>query len=469
MLSFILSSWGSFRVGEINAFQTSCGRVSGTSRLRRRLHGGAAQRWRLHSLSKDHAEFLPKAPFLDQVYSSRRHVEARSGRRLHPRMRDTRVPGAVHVTSIDADASGALERVGRAALPWQTLGFGFTPTNCYVKAVWREETNAWLPLETVPYGPNGEATFQLHIASTALHYGQSVFEGLKAFACVDGHVRLFRPYENALRLERSARRLNMPVVPSSLFIEAVTRCVYENLEFVPPYGEQGGAGSLYVRPILFGSGGRIGLGPSNEYTFMVLVTPVGNYYKGGLLPVTAYISTEYDRAAPRGVGHVKVAGNYAADLKPSMEAKERGYPINLYLDAREQRYVEEFGTSNFSAIRYLDENGDRYIYVTPDSSSVLEGVTNKTLMELSRDAGMTVERRPILVEELAEFDEIFASGTAVVITAVDRIVYGDRVIGIGKKPGEGHVGPVARRLYDMVRGLQTAQLPDLRGWTHLVA
>ncbi len=383
-------------------------------------------------------------------------------------MRETRVSEMSNAATSGAAAEEALERVGRAALPWQTLGFGFTATNSYVKAVWREETNAWSSLEVVPYGPNGEATFPLHVASTALHYGQSVFEGLKAFACIDGHVRLFRPHENALRLERSARRLNMPTVPTALFMESVTRCVYENLEYVPPYGEYGGGGSLYVRPILFGSGGRIGLGPSNEYTFMVLVTPVGNYYKGGLLPVTAYISTEYDRAAPRGVGHVKVAGNYAADLKPSMEAKQRGYPINLYLDAREQKYVEEFGTSNFSAIRYLDENGDRYVYITPDSASVLEGVTNKTLMELSRDAGMKIERRPILVEELAEFDEVFASGTAVVITAVDQIVYGDRVIGIGKSPGEGHVGPVARRLYEMVRGLQTAQLPDRRGWTHLV-
>jgi branched-chain amino acid aminotransferase len=384
-------------------------------------------------------------------------------------MRDSGSSGATGTAPVGTNRNTAAQRVGRAAVDWQSLGFGFTPTNCYVKAVWREQTGTWSPVEVVPYGPNGEATFPLHVASTALHYGQSIFEGLKAFACADGHVRLFRPQENARRLERSALRLNMPVVPAALFLEAVTRCVYENLEFVPPYVEQGGGGSLYVRPVLFGSGGRIGLGPADEYTFMVLVVPVGNYYKGGLSPVTAYISTNYDRAAPRGVGHVKVAGNYAADLKPSMEAKQRGYPINLYLDAREQKFIEEFGTSNFSAVRYLDENGNRYVYVTADSPSVLEGVTNKTLMELSLDAGMKVERRRIPVEELATFDEVFASGTAVVITAVDQIVYGDQVIGIGKHPGSGQVGPVARRLYDTVRGLQTGRLPDRHGWTYLVA
>eukprot|EP00166_Cyanidium_caldarium_P002906 ctg_282.g112 len=181
-----------------------------------------------------------------------------------------------------------------------------------------------------------------------------------------------------------------------------------------------------------------------------------------------YITTEYDRAAPRGVGHVKVAGNYAADLKPSMEAKARGYPINLYLDAREQRYVEEFGTSNFAGIRYLDERGDRYVYVTPKSESVLAGITNRTLMELTQLEGMAVEHRPVTLDELGHFDEVFATGTAVVITAVDQVVRGERVIPIGRTAGSGHVGPVAQRLYRQVRAIQTGEAPDPAHWTHLV-
>ncbi|KAK4536278.1 hypothetical protein CDCA_CDCA08G2303 [Cyanidium caldarium] len=424
-----------------------------------------------HSIRSGRLSGRPQKRLTDQRVSRRWSFLPSAPQRLRALADGNWRSSTTTTTTVPSRSSSAVKSaadVGTAALAWERLAFDFVPTSCYVKSVWRADTNSWSPVEEVHYGPHGEPVMPVHIASTALHYGQSVFEGLKAFACADRHVRLFRPRENAARLERSARRLNMPVVPPELFMEAVQRCVLRNCEYVPPYGAAGAGGSLYVRPLLFGSGGRIGLGPADEYTFLVLVTPVGNYYRGGLAPVTAYITTEYDRAAPRGVGHVKVAGNYAADLKPSMEAKARGYPINLYLDAREQRYVEEFGTSNFAGIRYLDERGDRYVYVTPWSESVLAGITNRTLMELTQLEGMAVEHRPVTLDELGHFDEVFATGTAVVITAVDQVVRGERVIPIGRTTGSGHVGPVAQRLYRQVRAIQTGEAPDPAHWTHLV-
>ncbi|GAB0494654.1 hypothetical protein MMPV_005950 [Pyropia vietnamensis] len=335
-------------------------------------------------------------------------------------------------------------------LDWATLGFQFRPTNCYVRYTYRDgEWSSTPELVTEPY-------IKLHIGATALHYGASCFEGLKAFRAADGRVSLFRPDENAKRMASSAARLLIPEVPADLFLSAVKTAVRENIEFVPPYGT---GGSLYVRPLLFGSGPKIGLSPADEFTFLVLVTPVGDYYAGGSAPVTAVVTTDYDRAAPRGVGHVKVAGNYAADLLPNTLAKRAGYPINLYVDAENQRSVEEFGTSNFVGIR-----GNTY--VTPNSPSVLPSVTNKTLATLAVDAGMVVERRPVDIEEVGEFDEVAACGTAVVITAVTRIVYKDKVIVVGKEVGADPevVGPRFAALYKQVRGIQCGELPDVHGW-----
>lgn len=199
----------------------------------------------------------------------------------------------------------------------------------------------------------------------------------------------------------------------------------------------------------------MGLQSSDEFTFLVLVVPVGDYYKGGLSPVTAVVMTDFDRAAPRGVGHVKVAGNYAADLLPNSLGKSAGYPINLYLDARNRRSVEEFGTSNFIGVV-----GNTY--VTPDSDSVLPSITNKTLMQLARDSGMEVERREIDIEEVGGFDEVAACGTAVVITAVTRLVYRDEVVCIGRNPDA--VGPKLKAFYDQVRALQYGEIEDVHGF-----
>ncbi len=331
-------------------------------------------------------------------------------------------------------------------IDWNSLDFQYLDTKSHIRYNWQNGRWNDGTLYTEP-------VLNLHIGATALHYGQSAFEGLKAFGCKDGKVRLFRPDENAARMASTAKRLMMPVVPETMFIDAISRVVSENVDYVPPYGA---GGSLYIRPILFGTGPRIGVEPADEYTFLVLVIPVGDYYKGGLTPVSATVIDGYDRSAPQGVGHVKVAGNYAASLEPKHVAQQHGYPINLFLDARENRYVDEFGTANFIAIT---QDG---VYVTPDSSSILPSVTNKTLIALAEDAGIPVERRRIPFDEIETFAEVAACGTAVVITPINRIVRGDRIIDVGSREG---CGPICERLYHNVRGIQVGELPDEHGWT----
>ncbi|MCM8528746.1 MAG: branched-chain amino acid aminotransferase [Lentisphaeraceae bacterium] len=329
------------------------------------------------------------------------------------------------------------------SIDWKNLGFEYMDTNCHVKYTWKN--GSW---------NNGEAVadphINLHIGATSLHYGQACFEGLKAFRGVDGKIRIFRADENSKRMNSSARRTQMPEVPEETFIEAVKTAVEKNIEFVPPY-ESGGA--LYIRPLLIGSGPRIGIQPADEYSFIVLVIPVGNYYKGGLKPVPAVIVNGYDRTAAGGTGSVKVAGNYAASLEPQKIAKEKGFPINLYLDAKEHKYIDEFGTSNFLAL-----SGNKYI--TPKSDSILPSITNKSLMTIAKDMGMTVERRPVEISEITNFDSIGACGTAVVITPVSEIHHGDKVY----KVGDGTVHPQLHKLYDRIIAIQKGKAEDKFNW-----
>ncbi len=330
-------------------------------------------------------------------------------------------------------------------IDWKSLGFKYLDTRCHVRYVWRD--GAWDAGELVD-----SPCLNMHIAATCLHYGQAAFEGLKAFRCKDGKVRAFRPVDNARRMAATARRTCMAEVPEAMFLEAVSRVIRANEDYVPPYGT---GGSLYVRPLLIGTGAQIGVSPAQEYTFLVLVVPVGPYYKGGLQPVKAIILDDYDRAAPQGVGDVKVAGNYAASLYAHEYAKHAGYPVELYLDAKEHRYVEEFATSNFIGITRDNR------YVTPDSRSILPSVTNKTLKQIAADMGLAVEVRPVPFEELPTFAEIAACGTAVVVTPVCEIVRGDTVIKVGSETG---CGPTLQKLYEAVQGIQYGERPDAHGW-----
>lgn len=334
-------------------------------------------------------------------------------------------------------------------LDWSRLGFGYIPTHCHIRYQWKN--GAWDKGELVT-----EPYFNIHIAATALHYGQAGFEGLKAFRHDDGRIHIFRPADNAKRLARTAERVLMAPVPEELFVEAVTRVVAANRDFVPPASS---GGSLYIRPLLFGSGAEVGLAPAKEYTFIVLVTPVGNYYREGVKALTAMVCEEYDRAAPRGTGSVKVAGNYAASLVPGKNARDQGFPIVLYLDSQEQRYIDEFGTSNFIAI-----TSDKR-YVTPQSTSVLPSITNMSLMQIAADQGYQVDQRPILFDELKNFVEVGACGTAVVISPINKVVRGDEIINISSDPG---FGPRLERIYRQLRDVQYGRSPDKWGWNLLL-
>lgn len=328
-------------------------------------------------------------------------------------------------------------------IDWQNLGFNYIPLNSHIR--YTHEDGKWNngSLFKEPY-------LTLPIAATCFHYGQAAFEGLKAFRCKDGKVRIFRPTENARRLNGTLNYILAPEIPEEMFLNAIQRVIRDNVEYIPPYGT---GGSLYIRPFVIGSGAHIGIAPSKKYEFIVFVVPVGPYYKGGMKPVDSLVIEEIDRAAPKGTGHIKVAGNYAAGLKPDKMAKEKNCQVPLFLDAKTHQYIEEFGTSNFFAI-----TKDRK-YVTPESGSILGSITNKSLMQVAADLGLKVERRVVPKEELADFAEVGACGTAVVITPVGRIFIGDTVYNYGQEIGE-----VSKQLYERITGIQYGEYPDMHNW-----
>lgn len=342
-----------------------------------------------------------------------------------------------------------MNTVKRADLKWEELSFSYLKTDYNIRFTWKDGAWSKGALSEEEYIP-------LHVAAPCLHYGQETFEGLKAFETKDGRIVVFRPDANGRRLRKSCDRISIPQISDDMFLDAVRQVVSANIRFVPPYGT---GASLYIRPVVIGTGAKVGLGPALEYTFIILVTPVGPYYKDGFAPVRSLIVEEYDRAAPLGVGDCKVGGNYAASLQGDRLGKERGYPVVLYLDAKEKRYIDEFSTSNFISIKGSS-------YVTPDSSSILHSITNESLSVIASDFGMSVERRHVPVEELAELDEVGAVGTAAVITPVCSITYRDKefVFGDGKT-----AGPVLTKLHDTLLGIQRGEIEDRHGWLYEVS
>ncbi len=335
-------------------------------------------------------------------------------------------------------------------LDWKNLGFNIMSTDYNVRCVFRN--GKWGELEV-----SSDETIPIHIGATCLHYGQESFEGLKAFTGADGKIRLFRHDENAKRMQTSARGILLAEVPVSLFMEAVEKVILLNKKFVPPYGT---GASLYIRPLLFGSGPEVGVRPAKEYTFLVFVMPVGPYFKTGFKPVNMMICRDHDRAAPMGTGHLKVGGNYAASMSSILEAHEKGYATAIYLDSRERKYIDECGPANFFGIK-----GNTY--VTPRSNSILPSITNMSLQTLAENMGMKVEKRPVPLEELAEFDEAGACGTAAVITPIHKVfdpgkdvtyTYGDA----------SNPGPVITKLYETLTGIQKGDLEDPFGWTKIL-
>lgn len=335
-------------------------------------------------------------------------------------------------------------------LDWSNLSFGYMPTDYNVRC--RFKDGKWGPIEV-----SQSEYIDMHIAATCLHYGQEVFEGLKAFRGADGKIRIFRLEENAKRIRQSAEGIKMEPVPEELFTEMVKKVVKLNERFIPPYGS---GASLYIRPLEIGMSAQIGVHPSTEYLFLILVTPVGPYFKEGFRPTNICILREFDRVAPKGTGRWKVGGNYAASMSAGERAHELGYSAVLYLDPREKKYIDECGPANFFAVK----DG---VYITPASESILPSVTNKSLMALAEDMGIKVERRQIPVEELAEIQEAGECGTAAVASPVAEIHDLDRDIKyIVAKDGEP--GPVTTALYNRLRAIQLGEEPDIHGWNTII-
>jgi branched-chain amino acid aminotransferase len=329
---------------------------------------------------------------------------------------------------------------------WSKIGFGYNKTDFNVRCNYKN--GAWGDIEI-----HDTEYLNIHMAATALHYGQEAFEGLKAFRGKDGKVRIFRLKDNALRMQDSCEGTLMAQIPVEKFEEAVIKAVQLNERFVPPY--ESGA-TLYIRPVLFGSGPQVGVNPSEEYLFVVFVTPVGPYFKGGFQTTPFVIMRQYDRSAPLGMGKYKVGGNYAASLVANKHAHELGYSNVFYLDAREKKYIDECGAANFFGIK-------NNTYITPKSSSILPSITNRSLMELAREMGMTVEQRQVPVEELSTFEEAGACGTAAVISPIERIDDFDEKISYIFSH-DGQPGPVCDKLYHKLIAIQYGDEPDTHGW-----
>ncbi|WP_282747498.1 branched-chain amino acid aminotransferase [Paraprevotella xylaniphila] len=335
-------------------------------------------------------------------------------------------------------------------IDWANLSFGYMKTDYNVRCYYRD--GKWGEIEVC-----SEETLNIHMAATCLHYGQEAFEGLKAYRCPDGKVRVFRMDENAKRLQSTCRGILMPELTTERFEEMVKKVVRLNERFIPPY--ESGA-TLYIRPLLIGTGAQVGVHPANEYLFVIFVTPVGPYFKGGFATNPYVIIREFDRSAPLGTGIYKVGGNYAASLKANKMAHDLGYSCEFYLDAKEKKYIDECGAANFFGIK-------NNTYVTPKSTSILPSITNKSLMQLAEDMGMTVERRQIPEEELATFEEAGACGTAAVISPIERIddLENKKSYIISK---DGKPGPVCTQLYHHLCNIQYGIEPDVHGWTTVV-
>lgn len=335
-------------------------------------------------------------------------------------------------------------------IDWKNLGFGYMKTDYNIRCTYKD--GAWGKLEV-----SDSEMVTMHMAATCIHYGQESFEGLKAFRGADNKIRVFRMDENAKRMQDSSVGTMMAILPIEKFEEAVIKAVKLNERFVPPY-ESGAA--LYIRPFLFGTGAQVGVKPANEYMFILFVTPVGPYFKGGFQTTPFVIMREFDRSAPLGMGKYKVGGNYAASLVAGAKAHELGYSNVFYLDAIEKKYIDECGAANFFGIK-------NNTYITPKSSSILPSITNKSLMVLAEDMGMKVERRQIPVEELATFEEAGACGTAAVISPIERIDdYDKKISYVFSK--DGKPGPISEKLYKKLRGIQYGDEPDTHGWVTIV-
>ncbi len=335
-------------------------------------------------------------------------------------------------------------------LDWANIGFGYHKTD--QRFVSNYKAGAW---------DNGTLTSDdmvtISECACVLQYAQTVFEGMKAYTTEDGRIVTFRPDLNAQRMEDSCKRLQMPVYPKDKFVEAITQVVQANEAYVPPFGS---GATLYIRPFMFGSNAVIGVKPADEYQFRVFTTPVGPYFKGGVKPITIRVS-DYDRAAPHGTGHIKAGLNYAMSLYAIVDAHNQGYDENMYLDAATRTKVEETGGANF-----LFVTKDNKV-VTPKSDSILPSITRRSLMYVAKEyLGLQTEEREVDVEELKDFAECGLCGTAAVISPVGKIVNHNQEILLPS--GMNEMGPITKKLYDTLTGIQMGQIEAPKGWIHVI-
>lgn len=333
---------------------------------------------------------------------------------------------------------------------WGALPFGYYKTDYNVRSIFNGKE--WeKPIVTT------DETVTLHMAASCLHYGQEIFEGMKAFMGKDGKVRVFRPWENAKRIHSSAMGICMEPIPEDLYIEMITEAIKLNKRFVPPYGS---GSSLYIRPLEIGLSPRVGVRPASEYEFIVFVMPVGPYFPEGFKPTRVVVYREYDRAAPCGTGRWKVGGNYAGGMRATQRAKKEGFSAVLFLDPKNKEFIDECGPANFFAIK-----GNKYI--TPKSSSILPSVTNMSLQQIALDMGLEVECRPMRLEELAEVDEAAECGTAAVATPLSEVYDSDNDRSYILSH-DGQPGPVTTELYRRLRAIQCGDEPDIHHWNLVV-
>lgn len=335
-------------------------------------------------------------------------------------------------------------------IDWSNIGFGYMKTDKryvsnYKDGSWDEGTLT------------GDDTVVISECAAVLQYAQTIFEGLKAYTTVDGRVVCFRPDLNAERMEDSAKRLEMPTFPKDRFVDAVVKTVQANIDYVPPYGS---GATLYLRPYMFGSDAVIGVKPATEYQFRLFCTPVGPYFKGGVKPITIRIS-DFDRAAPHGTGHIKAGLNYAMSLHAIVDAHNKGFDENMYLDAATRTKVEETGGANFIFI-----TKDKKV-VTPKSNSILPSITRRSLMAVAKDyLGLETEEREVFFDEVKDFAECGLCGTAAVISPVGKVVYSGGEICFPS--GMEDMGPVTRELYNTLTGIQMGSIEAPEGWIKVI-
>ena len=330
-------------------------------------------------------------------------------------------------------------------IDWDNLTFSLTPAKSMFISHWENETN-WTDGKLIPFG-----NISMSPAAGVLNYGQGIFEGMKAFRTIENRIVLFRPDKNIERATLSAERLCIPIVPSDLFMDGLLKVVKDNSDFIPPSDK----GSLYIRPIIWGTGAVLGVGPASSYTFLIYVSPVGPYFKSGIRCLNMRVTKNFHRAAPRGVGNFKTIGNYAASLYPQKLAKSSGFDEVIYLNAGDNESIEEVGSANLFIVK------DKTVSTPPLGGTILPGVTRDSVTHISREIlGLDVEERPISLSEMMEADEVFCTGTAVSVTPIGEITSDDSVSTInGNK-----IGNITLTLNTELTDIQKEIKDDPFGW-----